>query len=320
LHNTALTSQLAPGATLEVAPSRERPLTAEQVADFQREGFLVIQTPQIGAEELTWCRQLLMGMLTNGEGRSAGRNLDLVQPDDGQGDAKTLPTVLQPSLYATELRKLSFRSTALAIARQLLGPDASFAGDHTIYKPPHKGAATPWHQDEAFTEPVFEFEDLSIWIALNDTTPENGAMAYIPGSHKGGVLPHRVFGGEKGNTIECYEGFDPDSAVICPLPPGAMTIHHCRTVHGAGVNNSDGPRLGYILQFSTPPKLAAKARPAPWLAQLRKDNQRRRKSFLLRGGIFPELWRVLRSDRYSATLFWQRRLNALKRLLKRDPG
>jgi hypothetical protein len=293
----------------------EKPLTAAQVAEFRQEGFLVIGTPQIAQPELEWCSNILMRMLNSGEGRSEGRNLDLIA-QDGAGDS-VLPTVLQPSLYAVELRKFSFRKTALAIARQLLGPQADFAGDHTIFKPVHKGGPTPWHQDEAFREPCFEYDEISIWIAMTDSTIENGAMAYIPRSHMLGVLPHRLNGGAKeANTIECYEGFDPQSAAIRPIPAGAMIIHHGRTVHGAAGNKTNTPRLAYILQYSTPVKISTAVRDAPWLEHLRSANQRRRKIALVRGGIFPELLRVLRSDRPSVAFFWRRRLNQLRSFFK----
>jgi hypothetical protein len=294
----------------------EPPLTSDQVAEFEREGFLVIDTPLIPESELAWCRQILMRMLEGGEGRSEGRNLDLIARDGGGGDT-TLPSVLQPSLYATELRKLSYRKTALAVAKQLLGPQADFAGDHTIFKPVHKGGPTPWHQDEAFREPGFEYDEISIWIAMTESTVENGAMAYIPGSHRLGVLPHRLNGGSKeANTIECYAGFDPTMAAVRPIPAGAMIIHQGRTVHGSAGNQTNTPRLAYILQYSTPVRLSKELREAPWLAHLRSANQRRRKNSLLRGGIFLELWRVLRSDRHSAAFFWRRRINQLRGLFK----
>jgi ectoine hydroxylase-related dioxygenase (phytanoyl-CoA dioxygenase family) len=256
-----------------------------------------------------------MRMLESGEGRSEGRNLDLVARDGG-GDT-TLPSVLQPSLYATELRKLPYRKTALSIARQLLGPQAAFAGDHTILKPTHKGAPTPWHQDEAFREPGFDYDEISIWIALSDSTIENGAMAYIPGSHLLGVLPHRLNGGSKeANTIECHAGFDPRTAAVRPIPAGAMIIHHGRTVHGSSGNQTNTPRLAYILQYSTPVRISKEIREAPWLDHLRSSNQQQRKRFLLRGGIFPEILRVLRSDRHSVAFFWRRRVNQLRILFK----
>jgi hypothetical protein len=295
--------------------SVDEPLNDAQVAEYSRQGFLAIETPQIPKSELDWCSNILMRMLESGEGRSEGRNLDLIARDGG-GDT-VLPSVLQPSLYATELRKLSYRKTALAIARQLLGPQVAFAGDHTILKPVHNGGPTPWHQDEAFREPGFEYDEISIWIALTDSTIENGAMAYIPGSHLLGLLPHRLNGGSKeANTIECYAGFDPQTAAVRPIPAGAMIIHHGRTIHGSSGNKTNTPRLAYILQYSTPVRISKKIREAPWLEHLRSANQRRRKRFLLRGGILREVLRVLRSDRQSVAFFWRRRIIRLRYLLK----
>lgn len=293
----------------------ENPLTSEQVAEFRRHGFLAIETPLISEPELEWCRKILMRMIEGGEGRSEGRNLDLIAREGGEDTV--LPSVLQPSLYATELRKLSYRKTALAVARQLLGPQAEFAGDHTIFKPVRRGGVTPWHQDEAFREPGFEYDEISIWIAMTDSTVENGAMQYIPGSHLLGVLPHRLYGGSKdANTIECFAGFDASIAAVRPIRAGAMIIHQGRTVHGAAANTTNMPRLAYILQYSTPVRLSKVMRDAPWLEHLRTANQKHRKNALLRGGIFPELFRVLRSDRHSASFFWRRRVNQIRNLFK----
>jgi hypothetical protein len=293
----------------------ESPLTPDQVAEFRRQGFLALETPLIPESELEWCRNILMRMIEGGEGRSEGRNLDLIAREGGEDTV--LPTVLQPSLYATELRKLSYRKTALAVAHQLLGPQAEFAGDHTIFKPVHKGGVTPWHQDEAFRESGFEYDEISIWIAMTESTVENGAMQYIPGSHLLGVLPHRLHGGSKqANTIECYAGFDVSTAAVRPIRAGAMIIHHGRTVHGAAANKTNTPRLAYILQYSTPVRLSKVMREAPWLEHLRTTNQKQRKNALLRGGIFPELFRVLRSDRHSVSFFWRRRVNQIRSLFK----
>jgi len=299
--------------------SLEQPLTSAQVDEFFRQGFLVIGKPQIPASELDWCREILMRMILGGERRSEGRNIDLAATD-GAGD-KTSPSVLQPSMYARELRKLSYRKIALETARQLLGPDAEFAGDHAIFKPSHRGHPTPWHQDEAFREPGFDYNELSIWIAITESTLDNGAMAYIPGSHLLGVLPHRLHGGGKqANTIECYEGFDPQTAAVRPIPAGAMIIHHGRTVHGAFGNKTASSRLAYILQYSTPVKMSKHIRDSPWLEHLRSADLQQRKSYLMRGGIFPELLRILRSDRHShrhfLSFFWRRRVNQLRMLFK----
>ena len=41
-----------------------------------------------------------------------------------------------------------------------------------------------------------------------------------------------------------------------------------------------------------------------------------RRTSLLLGGIFPEILRVLRSDRRSVAFFWRRRVNQLRSLFK----
>jgi hypothetical protein len=297
----------------------DQPLTVDQVAEFNREGFLVLDQPIIPESELAACRDILMGMINGGEGRSEGRNIDLIAREGG--DDVISPSVLQPSLYSAPLRMFPFRKCALAIAKQLIGPEAEFAGDHTIFKPSKRGGPTPWHQDEAFREPGLAYSEISIWIAMTASTPDNGAMAYIPRSHLLGVLPHRLNGGSKeANTIECYAGFDASAAAVRPIPAGAMIIHDARTVHGAMGNKTSSSRLAYILQYATPVKLSKRMREAPWLDHLRSVNQRERKSFLFRGGIFPELWRLMRSDRQShrhfLSFFWRRRVNQLRGMFK----
>jgi hypothetical protein len=280
----------------------------------------VLETSPIPPSELRWCQDVLMRLIRQGKGRDEGRNFDLIAREGGTEG--TSPQVLKPSLYAAELRRFSYREKGLAVAKQLIGQGALLAGDVAIFKPSQNGGATPWHQDEAFREPNFEYQEISIWIALTDTMRENGPMQYIPGSHQLGILPHRLHGGSKeANSIECYEGFDRESAVVCPIPAGAMIIHHCRTVHGSLTNATNSDRLAYVLTYSTPIELRKEYREFPWLKNLRKSVLERRKRSLLRGGIFGELIRVARSDRIASRnafiAFVLRRLNELRGIFRK---
>jgi hypothetical protein len=106
--------------------SLDQPLTADQVAKFFRQGFLVVEAPRvIVGQELERCHKILMRLIEQGVGRKEGRNFDLAARSGGEGFPS--PQMVRPSLYAAELARLSCRSTALALAKQLLGPDASFA-------------------------------------------------------------------------------------------------------------------------------------------------------------------------------------------------
>jgi ectoine hydroxylase-related dioxygenase (phytanoyl-CoA dioxygenase family) len=53
----------------------------------------------------------------------------------------------------------------------------------------------PWHQDEG-NEPVEPALGVTVWIALDDMTLENGCIWVVPQSHKQGHLPHEARGGD----------------------------------------------------------------------------------------------------------------------------
>src|SRR5687767_15679612 len=72
----------------------------------------------------------------------------------------------------------------ISIARQLIGDDIILWGTTIFGKPARSGKETPWHQDGEYY-PIRPLRVLTIWIALDDVTPENGPMRFHPGSPKG---------------------------------------------------------------------------------------------------------------------------------------
>ena len=122
------------------------------------------------------------------------------------------------------------------------------------------GAETPWHQDEAYWDPAYAYEALSIWMPLQEATLENGCMQFIPGSHRLEVLPHQSIGNDPRVHGLVTDKVNPAQAVACPISAGCCTVHHCRTLHYAGPNRSPEPRRAYILTFRLPPKPCDKPR------------------------------------------------------------
>lgn len=267
-------------------------LSSDQTARFRRDGFLALEAIA-PAEEVAQLRVIFDRLFERGAGWKKGAQYDLAGPDDGQGPAK-LPQILNPVEFAPELRETQFRANALAIARQLLGPETEPWFEHAILKPPHYGAATPWHQDEAHRDDAgTDYEQISIWMPLQEATEENGCMRYMRGSHLGPVLDHRSPNNDPRVTaLECVGAFQPEQAVHCPLPPGGAVIHHCRTLHGAGPNQSDQPRRAYILAFRGPARPNPDFQGYPWNKEKHTAAQDRRVSWENRGG---PIGRVARS-------------------------
>ncbi len=294
-------------------------LSDEDIARFHRDGYITI--PQISPpEEIVRLREIFDRLFSEKAGRAEGAQFDMVTHDDDDSKPQALPAIINPVDFAPELRDTIFRTNAASIAQQLLGPKCIAAFEHAILKPPHYGAATPWHQDEATrVDANFDYQQLSIWMPLQEATLENGCMQYIPGTNHGEVLPHRSPKSDpRIHAIECAGGFDPAAAVPCPMGPGGATIHCGRTLHYAGPNNTSAPRRAYILAFEIPPKLRATPRDFYWNKDKQTAGLQRKRLWRKRGGVLIEFGRKLRGGlwRHPDRIVFEAR-RALRALLKR---
>jgi ectoine hydroxylase-related dioxygenase (phytanoyl-CoA dioxygenase family) len=245
-------------------------LSDAQLRQFHEQGFLRLEC-LVAAEEVAWARGVYDRLFAERAGWSRGDQFDLAGTDEPEAKPR-LPQLMNPASYAPELKHAVFRERARRLACQLL-TDAECGDEHAICKPAEDGAETPWHQDEAYWDPAYDYEALSIWTPLQEATLENGCMHFIPGSHRGGILPHHSIGHDvRIHGLEA-DAVDPKLAVACPLPAGGCTIHHCRTLHYAGPNRSGEPRRAYILTFRKPPTRREVPRDFPWLTARRAARQ-----------------------------------------------
>jgi Phytanoyl-CoA dioxygenase (PhyH) len=274
-------------------------LTASMVERFREDGFLAFDTG-LSPGDLAALRATLVGLHRENVGFEEGALFDAMGVDDGSAPAR-FPQILHPRSFAPELIGNSFYQTARAIAEQILGSAVRFKADISLMKPARIGGTTPWHQDEAFQDPAFDYEEISFWLALQPVDTANSCMSYIPGSHKGPVLPHGFPGGDaRIHALECTGGFNPRDAVSCPLPAGGCIIHNGRTVHGAGPNVSDGDRLAYVLIFDRIPTPARVVRQFPWRAEQRTARAERELEWRRHGGLLVHLWRQRKRVRLTS--------------------
>ncbi len=260
-------------------------LDTEQIDRFRGDGFIALDRIT-SAEEVERLRLIFDRLFSTGAGRERGSQFDLAGTDE-EGKRPVLPQIVNPVEFAPELAETEFRVTALQIARQLLGPEAEPWFEHAILKPPGYGAPTPWHQDEAHrSDPGVNYEQVSIWMPLQEATLENGCMEFIPGSHRGAVLEHRSPGNDpRVMALECVGQFPAADAVPCPLLPGGATVHHWRTLHHAGANTSNIPRRAYILAFRGKQTPDSTFQGYPWNAEKATAAQARREAWENRGGV-----------------------------------
>jgi len=144
-----------------------------------------------------------------------------------------------------DIRAFCERPEFVAITTQLLGPDTDLYWNQSVFKMPETAREFPWHQDDGYT-PVTPSPYLTLWLALNDATEDNGCISVLPGSWKRGLVPHTP--GPLG--LVCHDADDPDQGVRVPVPAGSLAVFWSLTMHKSGPNVSDGPRKAYVIQYS----------------------------------------------------------------------
>ena len=112
-------------------------------------------------------------------------------------------------VFSEALFDLITHPKVLDILEHLIGSDIQFNGDFWVRPklPNEKLTTLPWHQDSAYMPDTENDTHLTVWLPLVDVETENGALQFLPGSHKAGLQTyHRV----------------PDEAFAVPvLPPTA---------------------------------------------------------------------------------------------------
>ncbi|ORX90000.1 phytanoyl-CoA dioxygenase [Basidiobolus meristosporus CBS 931.73] len=138
-----------------------------------------------------------------------------------------------------------------AIARALNFEKPVVLQSMVILKQPYIGGKVPSHQDSEFlyTDPPTA---RGFWFALEDCTPSNGTLSFIPGSHKNVPLRRRfVRDAENGGTkfigeVQSLE-FPDDQFVTESVGRGSLVLLHGSVVHKSTPNLSANSR--YIYTF-----------------------------------------------------------------------
>jgi ectoine hydroxylase-related dioxygenase (phytanoyl-CoA dioxygenase family) len=279
-------------------------LSPEALQRYADSGFVTI--PRLCApKELAEIRAILLRQFERQVGRDEGTQFDMIGLDV-DGTAARQPQIIKPSVFAPELLRTQYFEQLLAAARQLLGSDAQFSFDHSILKPAHSAAPTPWHQDEAHhSHKHLRYAQVSFWMPLQETPVEAGCMRYIPGSNRGPLWPHHwLHDDPRIHAAECSaEHIDEGAAVAVPIAAGVCIAHDGRTLHSALPNVSATDRLAYIVAFTSRPVLA-EVRAVP-LISTQTANLQRRTHWLRHGGFLVYGARRLRQGlRSSPAALW----------------
>lgn len=216
-------------------PSR---LTPRQVDFFKTDGYLIFEDPVFPQPKFDALKEHFDNKLETWAEDSGGRS----------PEGMDVPHFADLRLFDWLLD-----DCVLDIVEPLIGPDIALWSSHFICKPPGVGKRVPWHEDSAYWGKVLDpMEVVTIWLAIDPSTAENGCMRVIPGSHVFGYSDYdpvadpekQVFGRE----IK-PEQMDETKAVDLVLEPNQCSIHHAKMIHGSNSNKSEMRRCGYTMRY-----------------------------------------------------------------------
>ena len=239
-------------------------LTSQQLEQFDVEGYIFL--PDLfDADEMA-------GLNREAHRIFAQDREEIVREMDG----KTARTAFAAQNYSEPFRRLGRHPRLVAPVQQLLGGDIYMHQFKINAKAAFNGDVWQWHQDygtwsrdDLMPEP----RAMNIALFLEDVTEFNGALMFIPRSHKDGVI-------EAGYDLEStsYGLWTIDDATIARLvdegglispkgKAGSVMLFHCNLVHGSPSNMSPHDRTIVYLSLCHVDNHIRRFKRAAWIAQ-----------------------------------------------------
>jgi len=220
-------------------------LTQQQILLYQQNGFLLVED-FLNKEELEFWREAVTEAIQERNGQKMPGSKTKVGEDDGiNKDADYYGKVFDQML---NLWQTNDKVKQLMLDKKLGKVVADLAGwegtriwhDQALIKRPWANP-TSWHLDT----PFWSFSDrraLSIWVALDDVTLENGCLYFIPGSYHTTTFDNPGIGKNMDAVFEFYPQFIQSKSASVPMKAGSCSFHNGLTIHGAGANMTNGFR------------------------------------------------------------------------------
>jgi ectoine hydroxylase len=238
------------------------PLSAQQVAEFHRDGYVIVRA-MFDAEE--------MDILRGAAKADAAIKEHAYLVDDGKGAATKLVlwNKAGEDLYGAVARG----HRVVDSMEQLLGDEVYHYHSKMSIKEPFTGGAWNWHQDYGYWYMNgCLFPDMaSAFIAVDPNTRENGCLQVLRGSHKMGRVEHGKFGDQTGADPERVENaMKTMDLVYAEMDPGDVLFFHSNTLHRSDQNKSPHPRWSFICCYNTRHNNPYKASHHPFYEKLEK--------------------------------------------------
>jgi phytanoyl-CoA hydroxylase len=218
-------------------------LSSKQINSYRDNGFIIIED-FLSADELTFWRAALDEAVAKRGGNKMPDRKEVYGKGD-DADKSYYDNVFDQLLNLWQdnekMKQIMLDENLGQMAAELAGVDGvRIWHDQALIKRPWANP-TSWHLDT----PYWSFTDrnaLSIWVALDDATLENGCLFFIPGSHKKTSFENPGISKNMGVIFDVYPEFKTKKSFAANMKAGSCSFHNGLTIHGAHANMTPGYR------------------------------------------------------------------------------
>lgn len=174
-----------------------------------------------------------------------------------------------PHFRDPRLLEFLLSDEVLDLVEPIIGGNIGLWSSHFISKDPHTGRATPWHEDSAYWQGRLNRFDgiVTVWLAIDRASRENGSMRVIPGTHNNGFSEYGAVDAQTNTFDTAIQNVDESKAVYFELAPNECSLHDSRIIHGAEANTSPYRRCGYTMRYFSTEALVMSPGHKLWLAR-----------------------------------------------------
>ncbi|XZG71642.1 ectoine hydroxylase [Chitinibacteraceae bacterium HSL-7] len=233
-------------------------LSDEQLATFERDGFLLIDNV-FDADELAWLQSRLDGTLAAFAG--SPRPEAITEPGSG-----AVRSVFDVGRHTDAFAALAREPRLIDVARQILGSEVYLHQSRVNFKPGFRGKDFYWHSDFEtwhIEDGMPQMRALSCSVLLTDNHACNGPLMLIPGSHRRfvscvGATPDQHYQASlKQQDFGVPDEFSlkmlvDDLGLAMPTAKaGSVLFFDCNVLHGSGSNISPYPRSNVFFVYNS---------------------------------------------------------------------
>ena len=218
------------------------PITAQDLADFERDGVVCLRQ----MFDRDWIERMTAAVdRVKDAAHPLARPREVTQALGGTSGRYHINSFVWR--WDDDFRAWALESPNAEIAATLMRADeVRMFYDQVFVKEPQTAEMTDWHHDLPFW-PMQGRQILSVWVALTDVGPDNSALEYIAGSHLWNKFYRAAIPDKdprfKSELEECpnfstLRGNADYRFLSWTMKAGDCLVHHPLTVHGSEGNFS----------------------------------------------------------------------------------